>query len=80
MQMQREISLKLNEAKIGQILEVFVDEALEDGTYNGRTEFDAPEIDDGVIFTSEHELEPGIFVNVEITDAFDYDLIGKVVE
>ena len=75
MQMQREISLKLNEAKIGQILEVFVDEALEDGTYN-----DAPEIDDGVIFTSEHELEPGIFVNVEITDAFDYDLIGKVVE
>lgn len=80
MQMQREISLKLNEAKIGQILEVFVDEALEDGTYNGRTEFDAPEIDDGVIFTSENELEPGIFVNVEITDAFDYDLIGKVVE
>ena len=57
-----------------------MDEALEDGTYNGRTEFDAPEIDDGVIFTSENELEPGIFVNVEITDAFDYDLIGKVVE
>ena len=80
MQIQREISLKLNESKIGRIFEVFVEEALEDETYNGRTEFDAPEIDNGVIFTSEHVLEPGTFVNVEITDAFDYDLVGKAVE
>ena len=45
----------------------------------GRTEYDAPDIDDGVIFTSDAELEPGTFVNVEITDAFDYDLTGKAV-
>lgn len=43
----------------------------------GRTRFDAPEIDNGVIFTSERELIPGEYVYVEITDAFDYDLSGR---
>ena len=41
--------------------------------------WDAPEIDNAVIFTSERDLVPGDFTNVEITDAFDYDLAGREV-
>ena len=48
----------------------------ETGAYIGRTEYDAPEIDNSVIFTSERELAPGDFVKVQINDAFDYDLVG----
>ena len=79
MAIQREISLGGNISKVGRTLRVLVEEHCEDGTYMGRTEYDAPDIDDGVIFTSDAELETGTFVNVEITDAFDYDLTGKAV-
>lgn len=77
MEIQREISLKNNLAKVGGVFEVIVDEREEGDTYLGRTRFDAPEIDNGVIFTSERELVPGEYVYVEITDAFDYDLSGR---
>lgn len=80
MEIQLGISLALNQRKIGTVAEVLVEESNGDGTYNGRTEFDAPEIDNGVIFTSDRELTPGEFVNVQVTDAFDYDLTGFVTE
>lgn len=80
MQIQQEISLSLNQEKTGSIVEVLVEESNEDGTYSGRTVYDAPEIDNGVIFTSERELSPGEFVRVLVTDAFDYDLTGYVTE
>ena len=52
---------------------------LESITYYGRSRYDAPEIDNAVLFTSSKKHEPGDIVNVEIIDAFDYDLVGKVV-
>ncbi len=73
---QVEISLASNRAKIGSVLETIVEEMDEDGSYIGRTRYDAPEIDNSVIFTSEKDLSPGDIVNIEITDAFDYDLVG----
>ena len=76
---QMGISLAANEAKIGKTLEVMVDGREEDGSYVGRTRYDAPGIDDGVIFTSDKELFPGDIVKVAITDAFDYDLVGEAV-
>ena len=51
----------------------------EDGSYIGRTVWDAPEIDNAVLFTSDRNLTPGEFTDVEITDAFDYDLAGREV-
>ena len=58
--------------------EVLVEEGPdEDNAYIGRTEYDAAEIDNAVIFTSDKKLSPGEFVNVRITDAFDYDLAGE---
>ena len=44
--------------------------------YEGRTRYDAPEIDCAVTFSSEEELEPGDIVKVRITDAYEYDLEG----
>ena len=57
---------------------VMVDGTDEDGAYLGRTVYDAPEIDNTVIFTADEELVPGDMVQVKITDAFDYDLVGKM--
>ena len=85
---QVDISRAINEEKIGSILRVLVEGPDEEKTvdgagkaYIGRTEYDAPEIDGTVIFTAEgRELKPGDFAYVEITDAFDYDLTGRLAE
>lgn len=76
MRRQLDISLELNKEKIGQTLTVLVEEKDEEGSYIGRTAFDAPEIDNSVVFTSKKELKPGDMVKVLIQDAFDYDLTG----
>lgn len=74
---QMDISLELNKEKIGKVFKVLVDESQDDGSYIGRTVYDAPEIDNGVIFTSERKLKSGDMVDVIIVDAFDYDLVGE---
>ena len=80
MQLQQKISLENNQKYIGKTLEVLVEEVFDDGSYSGRTVYDAPEIDDGVLFTGPVGLQPGEFVYVTITDAFDYDLSGVCYE
>ena len=78
MEVQQEISLKKNEAKIGSVLKVIIDKK-EAGRYIGRTEFDSVEVDNEVIVSSPTQLKPGDFVMVRITGAYDYDLQGEVV-
>lgn len=78
MRLQQQISLEHNLQKIGQVFEVLVEER-EEETYVGRTAYDAPEIDNTVIFTSDIPLKPGDFVMFQIDDGFDYDLTGHVV-
>jgi len=79
--LQQEIALESNLKKIGKILEVLVEEKVEgEDTYIGRTGYDAREIDDSVIFSSEREHRPGDFVHVRINDAFDYDLTGEEID
>lgn len=79
MRRQIEISLESNQAKVGKTLEVLVEEMEEEGSFIGRTRYDAPEIDNAVIFTSSQNLLPGDMVKVLIQDAFDYDLVGTEV-
>ena len=79
MRAQLEISLESNKEKIGKTFKVLVEERDEDGSYIGRTEFDAPEIDNSVLFTSHRQLNAGDFVDVLIEDAFDYDLVDTEV-
>ena len=79
MRRQLDISLEYNKEKVGKELDVLVEEKDEDESYIGRTQYDAPEIDNSVIFTSERELRPGDIVRVLVEDAFDYDLVGREV-
>ena len=78
MEVQQEISFKKNQEKIGKTLKVIIDKK-EAGAYLGRTEFDSVEVDNEVIIRSAKKLLPGDFVNVKITNAFDYDLEGELV-
>lgn len=79
MDVQQEISYKKNEEKIGKTFKVIIDKK-EAGRYLGRTEFDSVEVDNEVIVHSQHKLSPGDFVQVKITNAFDYDLEGEEVK
>jgi ribosomal protein S12 methylthiotransferase len=75
---QQDISFEKNQQKIGQQLRVLIDKK-EAGRYIGRTEFDSVEVDNEVIVHSKKPLQPGVFVMVNITKAYDYDLEGEVV-
>jgi ribosomal protein S12 methylthiotransferase len=65
-------------AKVGQTLDVIVDEIDDDGIAICRTKADAPEID-GNLFIDERSdgLSPGDIVTVEVDEASDYDLWGQ---
>jgi ribosomal protein S12 methylthiotransferase len=78
MEVQQEISYQKNEEKIGKIFKVIIDKK-EAGKYLGRTEFDSVEVDNEVIINSSVKLNPGDFVNVKITRAYDYDIEGILV-
>lgn len=77
MELQQEISLEINRKHIGKTYKTIIDRA-ESGYFVGRTEFDSPEVDNEVIVHSEEKLKIGAFYEVEITDALEYDLIGKL--
>ncbi|HEY5367564.1 MAG TPA: 30S ribosomal protein S12 methylthiotransferase RimO [Hanamia sp.] len=78
MAVQQEISYQKNEEKVGKVFKVIVDKK-EAGKYLGRTEFDSVEVDNEVIINSETKLNPGDFIDVKITKAFDFDLEGVLV-
>ncbi len=80
MAQQQAISAGINESWIGRSFKVLVDEEnKKEKVWYGRTEADAPEVDGQVIIHSKRPLKPGDFVEVEITDALEYDLIGECV-
>ena len=79
MQDQYSIMEEKSSERIGKTYKVIVEDY--DGysdSYTGRTYMDAPEIDGIVRFTSDRDLDIGDFVEVEIFDVEDYDLIGEV--
>lgn len=79
MDIQREISHEKNLAKIGKTVRTLI-EREEDGVYYGRTEADAPEVDNEIAVHSKNVLEPGSFVNVMVREADEFDLVGDVIE
>jgi ribosomal protein S12 methylthiotransferase len=81
MDLQSTISRKKNEALIGTIQRVMIDEIdREFGKLSGRTQAHAPEVD-GAVFIDRgdapDEMTPGQMVDVKILKALDYDLIGE---
>lgn len=77
MSVQQEVARTVNERFLGMTLTVLIEEEA-DGTYIGRSEFDAPEVDGCVYVTSEKKLTKGDMVRVTIQDTLEYDLVGKV--
>ena len=79
MRMQQEISLKRNQARVGTTEKVLVTAVGEDGLYLGRSHREAPETDGEIVFTlpeGSEMPEIGSFVNVRLTKADAYDLMG----
>lgn len=77
MQLQQEISAERLKQKIGQTLDVIVDEIDDEGII-GRTKADAPEVD-GLVYIENLSGEPvkvGEFIKVTITHSDEYDLWG----
>lgn len=77
MAIQQDISLEINQSKIGQNLKVIIDRE-EPDYYIGRTEFDSPEVDPEVLIEKEKTLNIGEFYTVNIIHAEEFDLYGKV--
>ena len=77
MQLQQEISAERLKQKIGQTLDVIVDEIDDEGII-GRTKADAPEVD-GLVYIenlSGLPVKVGEFIKVTITHSDEYDLWG----
>ena len=77
LEIQHEISLEKNESFIGNTLKVIVDES-EGEVSVGRSEYDSPEIDN--IIHIKNTAEVGTFNDVEILEANEYELIGKIIK
>ena len=79
MEIQQSISLEHNLKRVGQTIRVLFDR--KEGEYFiGRTEYDSPEVDNEVLVSAKDNfIRLGDFAMVEITDAEEYDLYGKVV-
>jgi ribosomal protein S12 methylthiotransferase len=78
MKLQAGISRKKNSLKKGSQMEVLVEgiSANEKYLLQGRTEFQAPEVD-GVVYLTDN-VPIGSFVKLKITHSLTYDLVGKV--
>jgi ribosomal protein S12 methylthiotransferase len=85
MKEQAKISRRRNRRMVGRQVRVLLEGRAKESDLllEGRMETQAPEID-GVVLINDipegREVRPGDFVTVEITEAHDYDLIGRVVE
>ena len=80
MQTQLTVAEELGASKVGKTLTVLCDgfDTVAE-VYYGRSYADAPDVDGKVYFTSpRRKINTGAFVEVKITEAMDYDLIGEV--
>jgi ribosomal protein S12 methylthiotransferase len=78
MSCQSKISLDNNQKHIGRIYDVLVENTMDENLFNGRTFFQAPDVD-GVTYIHSEQLEIGAFVAVRVTNALEYDLTGEIV-
>ena len=77
LELQHEISLEKNESFIGKRLRVIIDESQGNVTV-GRSEYDSPEIDN--IIHIKGTAEVGVFHDVQIIEANEYELIGEITQ
>ncbi len=81
MAIQKRINREQNKKLVGKRIEVLVEGTSPETEHLlvGRHEGQAPEID-GQVYINDGLAYPGEFVTLEVTEAHDYDLVGRVVE
>ena len=79
MQTQLTVTEEISKANVGRTLTVICDgyDAVAE-VYYGRSYMDAPDVDGRVYFKSKRKINPGALVDVKITEAIDYDLVGEI--
>lgn len=78
MAIQQNISLELNQEKVGKTFKVLFDRK-EGDHFIGRTEFDSPEVDNEVLVNAKNNyLSIGSFADINIYKAEDFDLHGEI--
>lgn len=79
MQMQQDISLKINQGKLGKEFKVIIDR-IEADHYVGRTEYDSPEVDNEVLIEYDScDLEIGEFYQAKIIQVDSFDLFAEII-
>lgn len=79
MEIQQEISLEINQNKLGKTYKVIIDR-LEEDYFVGRTEFDSPEVDNEVLIDIDScDLEIGKFYQAKIKQVDSFDLYGEII-
>jgi tRNA A37 methylthiotransferase MiaB len=80
MEQQETITMDINDAVIGETMQVLIDRPSDNPIYDwiGRTKMDAPEIDGEILLSGQGGR--GLFAKVEITDGTGYDLVGTILE
>ncbi len=79
MAVQEEISLEIQQQKVGKILKIVIDRE-DDDYYVGRTQWDSPEVDPEVLVKKQSVLKIGGFYDVRITEALPFELIAEIVD
>lgn len=78
---QADIVEKKQQALLGKRLTVLVEgfDRFAECWY-GRSAMEAPDIDGKIFFTGEGSITPGAFLEIEIEDVLDFDLIGRRIQ
>lgn len=81
MELQQEIAFEQAQSRIGEQFTVLIEGKISgEDAYIGRSYMDAPNVDGYVFVNTKEELFSGDFVQVRITGAAEYDLIGEIEE
>jgi len=80
MELQAEVIFDKNETLKGSRFYAFIEGKVadENHTYVGRTFRDAPNVDGYIFVNTDEELMTGDIVRVQVTGAYEYDLIGTI--
>lgn len=82
MQLQQDISAGIMDSFVGQEIECIIDKVAEEDDFHfeGRSWFDAPDVDGAVYMTDNQDLaKVGDIAIVKIVEAWEYDLVGEIV-
>lgn len=76
MKQQQGISLARNRARVGQEVEVLIEQSVNGVTY-GRSYAEAPEVDGNILLPATEHHVPGHYVRAKLTRALEYDIWGE---